>query len=120
MATYDDFDGIYFTIQSIRMYHPDVIDSIEFLIVDNNPTSPHGETVKRFTHNVSQPIQYIPFTEYASTAVRNMIFSAAKTPYVMSADSHVLFVPGSLRKLIDFYENNLDGGNLLQGPSTLR
>lgn len=116
MATYDDFDGVFFTIQSIRMHHPDVIESIEFLIVDNNPLGAHGDAIKKYIHHIRQPVQYIPFTEYASTAVRNTIFSAARTPYVMSTDSHVLFVPGSLRKLIDFYENNLDGGNLLQGP----
>jgi hypothetical protein len=22
MATYDDYDGVYFTLQSLRMYHP--------------------------------------------------------------------------------------------------
>ncbi len=22
MSTYDDFDGVYFTLQSLRMYHP--------------------------------------------------------------------------------------------------
>jgi len=28
MATYDDFDGVYFTIQAIRLFHPEVAGDI--------------------------------------------------------------------------------------------
>ena len=27
MATYDDYDGVYFSVQAIRLYHPEVTDS---------------------------------------------------------------------------------------------
>ena len=37
MATYDDYDGVYFTIQSLRTQNPDIENAIEFLVVDNNP-----------------------------------------------------------------------------------
>jgi len=28
MATYDDFDGVYFSVQAIRCYHPEVAEEI--------------------------------------------------------------------------------------------
>ena len=39
MACYDDFDGVYFSVQSLRMYHSDIMNDIEILVVDNNPNS---------------------------------------------------------------------------------
>ena len=116
MATYDDYDGVFFTIQNIRMYHKDCIDDIEFVIVDNNPNSEHGKAVRNFITWVEEPIQYLPFTKYKSTTVKNKVFELADTPYVMCIDSHVSLEPGSIKKLIEYYDNGLDGGNLLQGP----
>lgn len=116
MATYDDFDGVYFTLQSIRLYHPEILNNLEFVIIDNNPNTRHSENIKSLVTWVKQPIQYIPFTEYKSTAVRNKIFEYAKTDYVLSIDSHVLIQPGALKKLYDFFEKGKDEGNLLQGP----
>lgn len=116
MCVYDDYDGVYFTIQSLRLYHPEVMDDIEFIIVDNNPDSTSGQAVKQFTSSITQPVQYIPFNEYSSTAVRNLIFKHSRTPYTMCLDCHVLLAPNSLRKLLYYYNNGLDKGNLLQGP----
>jgi hypothetical protein len=33
LPTYDDFDGVYFTIQALRMYQD--LDDVELLVVDN-------------------------------------------------------------------------------------
>jgi glycosyltransferase involved in cell wall biosynthesis len=104
MATYDDFDGVYFTIQSIRLFHKEVLDNIEFIIVDNNPSGKHSDSVKKLCNAISEPIQYISQPEYSSTSVRNKIFSFAKTPYVLCIDCHVLIESGAIKKLIDFYE----------------
>ena len=38
-CVYDDYDGVYFTIQSIRLNNPDLLDRIEFVIINNNPKS---------------------------------------------------------------------------------
>ena len=29
MATYDDYDGVYFTTQAIRLYHPEVTEETQ-------------------------------------------------------------------------------------------
>ena len=116
ISTFDDFDGLYFTIQSIRMHHKEVLDQLEFIIVDNNPSSNHGKCIRDLTEWIKEPFQYIPFTKYQSTIVRNKIFALSDTPYTMSIDSHVLLEPGSLKKLIDYFDSGQDHGNLLQGP----
>jgi hypothetical protein len=33
MAAYNDFDGVYFTVQALRLYHD--LDDVELLVVDN-------------------------------------------------------------------------------------
>jgi len=116
MAVHDDIDGLYFTIQAIRMFHKEVLDDIEFVVVDNNPSGNHSKCIRDFIDWVQEPIQYLPFTNFKSTSIRNKIFELADTPYVMSIDSHVLIEPGAIKKLIKFYDNNKDDGNLLQGP----
>lgn len=37
IATYDDFDGAYFTIHSILVHHREILDRVEFVLLDNNP-----------------------------------------------------------------------------------
>jgi hypothetical protein len=116
MCTYDDYDGVFFTIQAIRMYHPKIMNDVEFIIIDNNPTSESGKAVKDFTNHITLPCQYIPFDEYSSTSIKNKVFEYANTPYVLCIDCHILIQPGALKYLIDYYDSNLDDGNLLQGP----
>lgn len=117
MACYDDFEGVWPTIQSLRMHHPDAMDDVEFLIIDNNPNSDHGQAVQRFSTWIRQPIKYIPFTESLGAAnAKQAVFDHAETPYVLCMDCHVLLELGSVRKLIDGFESGRDQGHLLQGP----
>jgi len=116
IATYDDYDGVFFTIQAIRMYHKEVLDDIEFVIIDNNPNNEHGKTTKNFVASITQPATYVPFTEYESPFVKGKVFEHAKTPYVLVMDGHILLEQGSIKKLIDIYDKGEDGGNFLQGP----
>lgn len=116
MCCFDDFEGVYWSIQAIRLYHPEVLSEVEFLVLDNNPDSAQGQAVERFSKWVKQPIRYIQVKESAGTALRSRIFDLAQTPYVLCMDSHVMLIPGSLRQLINGMEAGMDGGNLLQGP----
>ena len=115
MATFDDFHGVYFSIQALRMYHPEIMDEVEILIIDNNPNGEHGKQCKAFS-NWGKNIRYIPEPNWISTAVRNKIFEEARGDFVMSMDCHVMFDPGSIKKLIDYYKNNFKTNNLHHGP----
>lgn len=116
IPTYDDFDGLYFTLQSIRFHHQEVMDDIEFVIIDNNPSSDHGKCVRNLTNWIKEPFQYLPFTKHQSTTIKNKIFDLSDTPYTICMDSHVLLEAGCLKKLIEYYESGEDNGNLLHGP----
>lgn len=116
MATHNDYDGLYFSIQNIRLNHKEILNDVEFIVVDNDPNGKHGETNRKLLNWIEEPSQYLPFTKYQSTISRNKIFELADTPYVLCMDSHVLLEPNSLKKLIDFYDKGLDDGNLIQGP----
>ena len=116
MCTYDDFHGTYFTIQSIRMYHSEVIDDIEFVVIDNNPDSKQGKELKKFLEEKVSNSTYIPFTEYTGCGIRSKLFEYANAPAVLCIDCHVLLESGSLKKLIEYYDNNPDTKDLLQGP----
>lgn len=116
MPTHDDYDGVYFSIQNIRMFHPEILNDVEFVIVDNNPNGNHGEAIRKFLTWIKEPVQYLPFTKYKSTTVKNKVFELADTPYVLCMDSHVFVEPKALKKLIKFYDSKKDEGNLLQGP----
>lgn len=115
MACYDDFDGVWFSVKALRMYHGDVAD-MEIVVVDNNPDSAHGREVKRFVESTPRA-RYVPFGECRGTAQpRNRVFEVASGDYVVCIDCHVLLEPGSLRKLVDYLDANPDCRDLLQGP----
>lgn len=116
MATFDDSEGTIWTIEMICLNHPEVLDEIEFLILDNNPDGKHGKILQDFVKWVTEPIRYIPVTGTTGTAVRTRIFEMAETPYVLCVDSHVAMTPGALRQFIDGMDAGRDEGNLLQGP----
>jgi len=116
MCVYDDYEGAYFTIQSLRLHHKEIMNQVEFVIVNNNPYSDNGDALVRFVEKIKEPIQYLEFTHYSSTSIKNKVFELADTPYVLCMDCHVLLSPNSLAKLIRFFDEGRDNGNLLQGP----
>ena len=115
MATYDDFDGVYFTLQSLRFNNPDLAADIEFLIIDNNPTGRCAKDLKKL-ENVGKNVRYVPFAGQSGTTVRDFVMSEATGTFVMCMDCHVLLAPGALERLIDWLRDNPDCTDLLQGP----
>ncbi len=116
MATYDDFDGVYFSTQALRMYHPICsTDEVEIIIIDNNPSSPHGQEIKKF-RNWQTNVKYIEYTDKKSTTARNEIFRNASGKYCVSMDCHVFFLPNALDSLLDYYADNRNCKDLIQGP----
>ncbi len=37
IITLGDLDGAWLTIQAIRLYHPEVVDRVSFLVIDDDP-----------------------------------------------------------------------------------
>lgn len=120
-ATYEDFNGVYFTIQSLRLHHAEVMPYVELIVVDNAPNSKGGEDMiaplMNHAQNNSAGAKYIKMPgEVGTSQPRNAVFTHATGKYVMCMDSHVLLHPGSLGKLIDFYLANQETNDLYSGP----
>jgi hypothetical protein len=116
MATYDDFDGVYFTIQSLRLHHPEVLDEIEIVVIDNHPSGRAAPLLKQFEKDIPN-YRYVPFDDRGGSAVsKQRIFDEADGRYVLGLDCHVLLAPGALRRLLGYYDAHPDSADLLQGP----
>jgi len=115
MATFDDYDGVYFSVMAIRMFHPEVMDETEILVVDNNPGGPCSRSLRSLANSVSG-YRYVANDEVKGTSVRDFVFHEAQTDYVMCIDSHVFIESGAIRKLIDYFDSHPRIPDLLQGP----
>lgn len=115
MATYDDYDGVYFTIQALRLYHPETLTDTEFLVIDNHPDGIAGEALKKLEDSIPN-YRYVPFVARSGTAVRDAIFTEAEGTYVLCLDCHVFVAPGGVRRLLAYFDAHPETDDLLQGP----
>jgi glycosyltransferase involved in cell wall biosynthesis len=109
MATYDDYDGVYFTIQALRLYQD--LTNTEILVVDNFGC----DETEKFVRSVPNA-RYLRATEVVGTAVRDLVFRHARGDAVLCVDSHILFPPGTIARLRDYYATHPETWDLLQGP----
>lgn len=117
MATYDDYDGVYFTIQSLRMHHEMCnSDYVEYIVLDNNPKSKHGEQTKKFVEGSVKNSRYIPKDGSCSSFNKYEIVEHANGKYVLILDCHVLLSDKSIEYLLNYYADNKNCKNLVQGP----
>ena len=113
MSTYDDFDGVFFTICALKMYHN--LDNVNILVVDNNPNSQQGKATKQFIESINA--KYIPFENKKSTSVRNEIFKQSTGKYTLCIDCHVLLCSNFIENLLRYYLScGCDCKNIVSGP----
>jgi hypothetical protein len=115
IPTFDDFDGVYFTVQALRLYHPELLARTEILVLDNNPQGRCAKALQNLMRAV-QGGRYIGQGGWTGTAVRDYLFSAAQGEWVLVMDSHVLLAPGALSNLFQYINDHPDSNDLLQGP----
>jgi hypothetical protein len=113
LATYDDYDGVFFTIQSIRMHH--MAENIEFIVLDNNPESKHGEETKKFVETQVKG-KYIPYTDKSSSFSKYEIIKYATGKYYLGLDCHVLLMPDAISHLLRYFEQHYNCRDIVQGP----
>lgn len=128
MATYDDFNGVYFTVQCLRELDDarekcgfsKLLSQCELVVVDNNPSSPQAARTKRFLESVVgdfRQARYVPYTEKIGTsAPRQHVFDTAQGEFVLCVDSHVIFQFDTLQALFDYYGEHPETRDLISGP----
>ena len=110
MATYRDFDGVYFTLQALRLYQDMV--GVEILVVDNFGC----ETTRDFVEGPAGGRYILAREEVGTSAPRDLVFREARGESVLCVDSHVLLTQGVLGRLKGFYHDHPGCLDLLQGP----
>lgn len=124
---YDDYDGLFFTVQALLCYNNLALDKhdVEILVVDNNPTSPQGRAAAEFIRKSQASgrrtiLRYVPFPDAVGTAAaKNAVFAHAYGEYVLCLDSHVLLGEGRLEQLLSWLWQDRPGDDLYHGVLTL-
>jgi len=127
MAHYDDYDGAYFTIQNIRKElvfsgNAEVLDFIEFVVVDNNPESNHGKVLERFLKNnlpTTNDIRLVKCNENVGTSyTRNRVIEVASGDFVLVMDCHVMLCPvvKVIKRLFELMMDRPNTNDLYTGP----
>ena len=118
MATYQDFHGLYFTVQALRMYHD--LSDCEILIIDNCPSWEHKKEINGLLANCQASgmlIRVIDMEEPKGTSPsRDRIFQEAFGEFVLIIDCHVLLGPDALKHFKKFCEENPKCNDILCGP----
>lgn len=118
MATYDDFSGVFFSVQALRMYQD--MENVEILILDNNPKSEDGRATKQFAENSTQgDIRYATFEDNNGTSsTRHKLFDLARGEVVIVMDCHVLLAANAINRFKKFWESadSEMQKNLFTGP----
>jgi Glycosyl transferase family 2 len=110
MATYNDFDGVYFSLQALRLYQD--LDQTELLVIDN-----YGcEYTKKLVEKLPNGRYIRAMNAIGTAAPRDLVFQEARGKAVLCCDCHVLFPPGVIARLKQFYREHPACQDLLQGP----
>jgi len=122
MAHYDDFPGVWATVQSVFLHNQwEDAKNVEVVIVD---TSPPGSEHKRLVQGMvnkhlsnNHIIKYVELPEVVGTTYpRDLIFQIATAPYTVVMDCHVMLPPNALLRLSDWFPRQEDQLSLVHGP----
>ena len=126
IAHHNDFSGAWFTIQDIRKEllfndRKDLLDQIEFVIVENDADSENAISLKNFSVNnlaKDRSLSYNICRIEGTSSSRNTIIDNASGEFVLVLDCHVLLCPvlSTIEKLIQFIDDNPDDSNIYCGP----
>ena len=125
MAHYNDFKGLYGTIQAIRSMHlyEEWFEQLQFVVVDQSPAeSKHSPLAEGLMRNLSRSSdflsgKYISLPHPKGTSPpRNAIFEHADSDYVLVIDSHVTFTSKTLPAILKWYKEHPAADGIYTGP----
>lgn len=116
-AVYDDYDGLFFTLEALRSYHDLARYQAEIVVIDNHPDGPQAPDIKHYVGSIREvPARLVPLREPVGTsAPRDLVFRAAEGEIVLVMDCHVVIHRGGLAALLDFFEEHPEPA-LVSGP----
>jgi len=122
---YRDWPGLWATVESLYIHHADAMRDVELIVVDNDTEgepgraseSNHSWKARSLCEQVGA--RYEHFTAVSGTAAaKGRIFDLATGPAVLVMDCHVLLPPGAVGQLVEWFADNPESRDLVQGPLT--
>ena len=112
MPTYKDFDGVYFTIQSLRMYQD--IENVELLVIDTEENK--NKDIVNLCDMTNTKYYHKPKAANTPSEGKNGVFEYASGEYVLCIDCHILLEKDVVNKLKNYILKYKPEKDLLQGP----
>lgn len=123
VTTYNDAEGCWQTLQSIRLQAEPFRDQIQIVVLDNSPAdSPHRAPIAGLVQKLPQEQpdwqhRYLPAPELQGTSqTRHACIAAAEGEWFLHLDSHVLLHPLALHSLFAWIAAHPQSTSLVQGP----
>ena len=115
MAAYDDYYGVDLTVQTLRLFHPEMMPLVDILVVvAKTGTWHHHQTVKSCK---AWGVRCIEYDGPGGTShPRQFAIEQVQTEFTLFCDCHVQFLPGTLRGLHTFWRLNRQSDDLIMGP----
>ena len=105
------------TINSLFSHHQHIMDQAELLIIDNSPEGSKYATDLANHVKTNSRIKYIrQIGPESSCLYKEAVFRQGQGKYKLCCDSHVLFRPQALNRLMDYFDKNPDSNDLIMGP----
>ncbi len=122
--TFLDFDGLYFSAIDIPISHPEIVDQIEVIVVDNDPGVRQRESYRKVTKSwvenylaASIRARYVHHPSPVGPAsAKQRCFDEASAEFVLLMDCHVRIASGGISRLIRYLESRSISKNLYSGP----
>ena len=114
MANWEDVEGAFWTLTSIRQYHVKAERTdVELLVIDDMPEK--QQDLENVCNNSGA--RYVHHSKNKGPAhAKDSVWEHAKGEYVLLVDSHVLLAPCSVQYIIDAIDSDLIGKDLWTGP----
>jgi len=112
MATFDDPQGVWWTLSSLRMHHD--LTGVELLVVDDHPIAGRGE-IKNVCANAQARYVHAPKNRGPAHA-KNSVWEHATGTHVLLVDCHVLLAPNAIARLVAAARSGEVGHDMWVGP----
>jgi len=99
MAVYDDFHGVFFTVQSLRMHHD--LSDCEIVVVDNGSTDDTAELIRQIGRSSDKSVRYVYESRLGLHHARHAGVRAARGNLLVFTDDDATFD----RKWLQAYAN---------------
>ena len=109
--------GGWYTLNALKIYHDDLLDRAEILVVDNSPPGcPISQEFATHVRSNHGDVRYIRDDGPPSSCLyKNRLFQDATGDVVICVDAHVLLTVGSVDAIVRYFENNPESRDLLTG-----